>query len=84
MPTLSNTLPGGRKVNRIEMYGVQGTVRRTERAVIVQLDAVDTRFEMSFRDPAQMMNFMILMIEEMSKVFPDFEASKLWLDDSFR
>jgi hypothetical protein len=84
MPTPSNTLPGGKKVNRVEIYGLKGKVRRTEKTVVMEIDTGDTRLELHFGDPAQMMNFCLLMIEEMAQVFPDFEASKLWLDDNFK
>ena len=84
MPTPSNTLPGGKKINRVEMYNLKGTVRRTKKAVVMEIDADDTRLELHFGDPVQMMNFFVLMIEEMAQVFPEFEASKLWLDDSFK
>lgn len=84
MPTQSNTLPGGKKVNRVEMYNVQGKVRRTEKSVVMEVDTGGTRLELHFGDPVQMMNFCMLMIEEMSEVFPDFEMSKLWKDDTFK
>jgi hypothetical protein len=72
------------KPNRIEIYNVQGRVKRTKRAVILEIDTGAAIVELHFGDPIQLMNFFVLMIEEMAKVFPDFEASKLWLDDNFK
>jgi hypothetical protein len=70
--------------NRMEIYNIQGKVRKTEKTVVLEINTGGTILEMHFGDPAQLMNFFVLMIEEMAKVFPDFEASKLWLDDSFK
>jgi hypothetical protein len=72
------------KVNRLEIYNVHGQVKKTEKTVILELDTGGTILNLHFGDPTQLMNFFVLMIEEMAKVFPDFEASKLWLDDSFK
>lgn len=69
---------------RIEMYNLEGKVKKTDKAVFLELDTGNTILELHFGNPVEMMNWMVLMIEEMSKVFPDFEASKLWLDDSFK
>lgn len=69
---------------RIEIYNVQGKVKKTEKSVVLELDTGSTLLDLHFGDPVQLMNFFVLMIEEMAKVFPDFEASKLWLDDSFK
>ncbi len=69
--------------NRIEIHNVEGKVKRTGKTVVLELNTGDTLLELHFGDPVQLMNFMVLMIEDMAKVFPDFEASKLWLDDSF-
>ena len=71
-------------VTRIEIYNVEGKVKRTEKTVVLEIDTGETILEMHFGDPIQLMNFLVLMIEDMAKVFPDFEASKLWLDDSFK
>jgi hypothetical protein len=72
------------KPRRIEIYNVQGVVKKTEKSVVLELDTGSTILDLHFGDPTQLMNFFVLMIEEMAKVFPDFEASKLWLDDSFK
>lgn len=70
--------------NRIEIYNVQGKVKRTGKTVMLELNTGGGILELHFGDPEQLMNWFVLMIEEMAKVFPDFEASKLWLDDSFK
>ena len=72
------------KPNRLEIYNIRGNVRKTEKTVVLEIDTGGTILEMHFGDPVQLMNFFILMIEEMAKVFPDFEASKLWLADGFK
>lgn len=69
---------------RIEIYNVKGIVRRTNKTVVLEINTGDTILEMHFGDPLQLMTFFVLMIEDMAKVFPDFEASKLWNDDSFK
>lgn len=69
---------------RIEIYNVEGKVRRTEKTVVLEIKTGDTVLELHFGDPVQLMNFFVLTVEEMAKVFPEFEASKLWLDDSFK
>ena len=69
---------------RIEIYNVKGIVRRTDKTVVLEILTGDTILEMHFGDPLQLMTFFVLMIEDMAKVFPDFEASKLWNDDSFK
>ena len=68
----------------IQIYNVEGKVKRTEKSVVLEIKTGSTVIEMHFGDPVQLMNFMVLMIEDMAKVFPEFEASKLWLDDSFK
>lgn len=73
-----------KKNPRIEIYNLKGTVKRTEGAVVLELDTGGTILELQFGDPDQLMNFFILGIEEMSKVFPEHEASKLWNDDTFK
>lgn len=70
--------------NRIEIYNVEGNVKRTGKTVMLELNTGSGILELHFGDPEQLMNWFVLMIEEMAKVFPDFEASKLWLDDSFK
>jgi hypothetical protein len=72
------------KVNRLEIYNVQGTVKKTDKTVYLELDTGTTILDLHFGDADQLMNWFVLMIEEMTKVFPEHEASKLWLDDSFR
>jgi len=72
------------KMNRVEIYNVQGTVKKTEKSVVLELNTGTTILELHFGDAEQLMNWFVLMIEEMAKVFPEHEASKLWLDDSFR
>lgn len=72
------------KPRRLEIYNVQGTVKKTEKTVVLELDTGSTILDLHFGDPTQLMNWFVLMMEEMAKVFPDFEASKLWLDDSFK
>ena len=72
------------KPNRVELYNIRGTVKKTEKSVVLELDTGTTILDLHFGDPEQLMNWFVLMIEEMSKVFPDHEASKLWLDDSFK
>lgn len=69
---------------RIEIYNVKTTVKRTKKTVVIELNTGDTILEIHFSDPARMMDFCVLLLEDMAKVFPDFEASKLWLDDSFK
>lgn len=73
------------KPTRIEIYNVEGKVKRTGKTVVLELypDKNNT-LELHFGDPVQLMNWFVMMIEEMAQVFPDFEASKLWLDDSFK
>lgn len=74
-----------KQTNRIEIYNLEGKVKRTGKTVVLELyPDKNNVLELHFGDPTQMMNFFVLMIEEMAKVFPDFEASKLWLDDSFK
>jgi hypothetical protein len=70
--------------NRIEIYNVEGKVKRTGKTVVLEIETGGAVLEMHFGDPVQLMNFFVLMMEDMAKVFPDFEASKLWLDDSFK
>ena len=72
------------KPNYVEIYNVQGKVKKTEKTVVLELDTGNTILSLHFGDPTQMMNWFVMMIEEMSIVFPDCEASKLWLDDSFK
>lgn len=72
------------KKNYVEIYNVKGTVKKTEKTVVLELDTGNTILFLHFGDPTQLMNWFVLMMEEMAKVFPDFEASKLWLDDSFK
>ena len=69
---------------RLEIYNVQGTVKKTDKTVVLELDTGSTILDLHFGDANQLMNFFVLMIEEMVKVFPEHEASKLWLDDSFK
>lgn len=84
MPTPNKYRPDGKQINRVELYNLQGKVKRTEKSVVFELDTGTGFLELHFGDPVQLMNFFVLGIEEMSKVFPDFEASKLWLDDNFK
>jgi hypothetical protein len=69
---------------RIEVYNIKGTVKRTQKTVVLELQTSNGALELHFGDPTQIMNLFLLMIEEMAKVFPDFEMSKLWRDDSFK
>jgi hypothetical protein len=69
---------------RIEIYNIKGKVKRTGKSVVLELDTGDEILELHFGDPGQLMNMFVLMIEEMARVFPNSEASKLWLDDSFK
>ena len=71
------------KLTRIEIYNIEGKVKRTGKTVMLELHTPGGVLELHFGNPAQLMNWFVMMIEEMAKVFPDFEASKLWLDDSF-
>jgi hypothetical protein len=68
---------------RRKLHNVPGRVTSTEKTVVLEIDTGNTILELHFGDPVQLMNLFLLAIEEMAKVFPDFEASKLWLDDSF-
>lgn len=70
--------------NRIEFYNIKGTVKKTEKTVYLELDTGATILDLHFGDATQLMNWFVLMIEEMAIVFPEHEASKLWLDDNFR
>ena len=72
------------KPNRVEIYNVKGVVKKTDKTVVLELDTGGTILDLHFGDATQLMNFFVLMIEEMAKVFPDHEASKLWLDDNFK
>lgn len=72
------------KRNRVEYYNIKGTIKRTERSVVMEIDTGGVILELHFADPAQLMNYFVLMIEQMAEVFPDFEASKLWKDDGFK
>jgi hypothetical protein len=72
------------KPHRLEIYNVKGVVKRTEKTVVLELDTGTTILDLHFGDPEQLMNWFVLMMEDMAKVFPDFEASKLWLDDNFK
>jgi hypothetical protein len=69
---------------RIKIHNIKGRVKRTGKTVMLELDTGSAIIELHFGDPVQLMNWFVLMIEEMAKVFPDFEASKLWLDDTFK
>jgi len=70
---------------RIEIYNVEGKVKRTGRSVVLELyPDKNNKLELHFGNPEQLMNWFVMMIDEMAKVFPDYEASKLWLDDSFK
>jgi len=73
-----------RPPTRLEFYHVQGKVKRSEKSVIFEVDTGTGVFAFHFGDADQLMNFFVLAIEEMTKVFPDHEASKLWMDDTFR
>ena len=84
MPTQNKYRPDGKQVSRFELYNLEAKVRKTEKTVFLEIPTGSAILELHFGDPVQMMNFMVMMIEEMSKVFPEFEASKLWLDDSFK
>lgn len=69
---------------RIEIYNVEGKVKRTEKSVVLEINTGGAVLELHFGDPVQLMNFFVLMVEDMAKVFPEFEASKLWNDESFK
>lgn len=84
MPTPNKYRPNGQQVSRFELYNLEAKVKKTTKTVYLEIPTGATILELHFGDPVQMMNFMVLMIEEMSKVFPEFEASKLWLDDNFK
>jgi hypothetical protein len=68
---------------RRKIHNVPGRVTSTAKTVVLEIDTGGAILELHFGDPAQLMNLFLLAIEEMAKVFPDFEASKLWVDDSF-
>ena len=72
------------KPHRLEIYNVKGVVKRTEKTVVLELDTGTTILDLHFGDPEQLMNWFVLMLEDMAKVFPDHEASRLWLDDNFK
>lgn len=76
----------GRGPSILEYYNVEGTVERTGTSVVMVIKPASANVELKlhFSDPTQMMNFFVLMIEEMALVFPSFEASKLWKDDTFK
>lgn len=84
MPTPNKYGPGGKPINRIEIHNVEGKVKRKGESVVLELYPAGGILELHFGDPDQLMNFWLLMIEEMAKVFPEHEASKLWLDDTFK
>lgn len=71
------------KKRRRKLHNVPGRVTSAEKTVVLEIDAGGAILELHFGDPVQLMNLFLLAIEEMAKVFPDFEASKLWLDDTF-
>lgn len=81
---MSNRNRHTNKPTRVEIYNVEGKVKKTEKSVMLELNTGGTILELHFGDPVQLMNWFVLMIEEMAQVFPDFEASKLWLDDTFK
>lgn len=68
---------------RHKLHNLPGRVTSTAKTVVLEIDTGNAILELHFDDPAQLMNLFLLAIEEMAKVFPDFEASKLWLDDTF-
>lgn len=70
--------------SKIEIYNVKGTVKRTEKTVYLELDTGTTILDLHFGDANQLMNWFVLMIEEMAIVFPEHESSKLWKDDNFK
>ncbi len=69
---------------QLKIYNVRGQVKATGKTVVLELNTGDAILELHFGNPAKLMDFLVLMMEEMSQVFPDFEASKLWKDDSFK
>lgn len=68
---------------RIRLFNLQGTVKRTQNTVFIEIEAQDTVLELHFGDADQLMNFFVLGIEQMAQVFPNHEASKLWNDPDF-
>lgn len=84
MPTPNKYCPNGQQISRFEIYNIEAKVKKTDKTVFLEIPTGSTVLELHFGNPDQMMNFMVLMIEEMAKVFPDFEASRLWLDDNFK
>lgn len=69
---------------KIKIHNVEGTVKRTGKTVVLVLKPdKNTILELHFGDPDQLMDFAILMIGEMAQVFPEHEASRLWMDDNF-
>ncbi len=80
-------MPTQNKYNKtpvVEIYNVKGRVMKTKKTVVLELDTGNTRLALHFGDATQLMNFFVLMIDEMSVVFPEHESSKLWRDDSFK
>ena len=69
---------------QLRIYNVKGQIKATGKTVVLELNTGDAVLELHFGNPVELMNFLVLMMEEMAQVFPDFEASKLWLDDSFK
>lgn len=66
------------------VHNIKGTVKRTNKTVMLELITNMGILELHFGDPNEIMNFFVLMMEELAKVFPESEAAKLWIDDTFK
>lgn len=69
---------------RLEIHNVVGTVKRSGKTVFMEIYTGGVTLELHFGDPGQLMTWCLLMIQEMAKVFPEHEASKMWNDPNFR
>lgn len=65
-------------------HHVRGTVKSQEGKVILSVTTNEGNWDLSFDNPDELMNFLLLTIEEMVKVFPNHPASKMWLDPNFK
>lgn len=71
------------KMSRVEVYNARGTVKKTEKSVVLEINTGTEILELHFGDADQIMNWLLLMIEEMAQVFPEHEASKLWQEGGY-
>lgn len=80
--TKRNQMPSKNKYDgqtRFELYNVEGTIKRTDKAVVMEIQSGGSSiFALHFEDPEQMTKFFVLMMEQMFVMFPDYEPSKLW------